>query len=80
VSVVAWLLRFGADPNRCTKAGRATPLHRAAYMGHAEVCRLLLEAGADPSVKDVDGVTAREKAMKQGHTHVAELFRLAGPS
>ena len=31
----------GADPNTATKAGGATALHRACYMGHAAVTDLL---------------------------------------
>lgn len=29
-----------------------TPLHLAAAQGHAEIVRLLLAAGADPSIRD----------------------------
>ena len=36
-----WACAAGADPNAATAAGKATPLHRAAYMGHTEVVRLL---------------------------------------
>lgn len=37
---------------------RMTPLHRAAWFGIAEVVRLLLGAGADPSVRDKNNKTA----------------------
>ena len=37
---------------------RNTPLMEAAYGGHAETVKLLLERGADPSVKKRDGATA----------------------
>lgn len=31
----------GADPNTATRAGGATPLHRACYMGHIAVSEAL---------------------------------------
>ena len=31
----------GADVNMATRAGKATPLHRAAYMGHTIVADVL---------------------------------------
>ena len=31
----------GADPNRTTRAGGATALHRACYMGHTAVAEAL---------------------------------------
>ena len=31
----------GAGVNAQTESGRATPLHRAAYMGHTDVVKLL---------------------------------------
>ena len=35
------LTSTGADPNLATKAGGATALHRACYMGHEAVAELL---------------------------------------
>ena len=34
-----------------------TPLHRAAAYGDENMIKLLLEAGADPSIKDANGDT-----------------------
>ena len=47
---VARLLAAGAEPN-------TTALCAAAFSGHLEVARLLLEAGADPGCADNDGTT-----------------------
>jgi ankyrin repeat protein len=51
---VEWLLGHGADPNAMWShwGAEATALHLAAMEGHAEVARVLLAAGADPSIRD----------------------------
>jgi ankyrin repeat protein len=57
--------------------GRTSPLHEAARNNHAEVVRLLLDRGANPSLKNGDGRIPRELAAEKGHTVVAELLRVA---
>ena len=55
VAAVKWLLDHGADPNaRWTHwDAEVTPLHLAVLGGgHEDIVRLLLEAGADPRVRD----------------------------
>jgi len=77
VEVVQLLLQYGADPNATTSAGRATPLMRAAYMGHLEVCRQLIDnkpIAADVSLRDADGESALDKATKQGCQEVVKLL------
>jgi ankyrin repeat protein len=48
------LLDHGADPNARWSHWDAevTPLHLAALGGHADIVRLLLEAGGDPRARD----------------------------
>lgn len=52
--MVSRLLAAGADPDRADAEGR-TPLIAAAYMGHAEIVRALLDAGAQIDHADDDG-------------------------
>ncbi|MGQ0696295.1 MAG: ankyrin repeat domain-containing protein [Nitrospiraceae bacterium] len=57
-----------------------TALHRAAGFGHAESVCVLLEAGADPSLRERNGYSAIQRAILAGHRDIAELihsYRLA---
>ncbi|HJQ12478.1 MAG TPA: ankyrin repeat domain-containing protein [Gemmatimonadaceae bacterium] len=53
-SAVKWLLDRGANPNALWNhwGAMVTPLHLAALSNHPEVARVLLDAGADPTIRD----------------------------
>lgn len=51
------LVPLGCNVNAAAKNGR-TALHSAAFHGHIEIVRSLLDAGADPRIKDSYGQTA----------------------
>lgn len=51
-----------------------TPIYYAARRGHLELCRLLIEKGADVSHTDSTGKTALEYARKAKYAEVAELL------
>lgn len=68
--VVMYLLkqRVAVDGNKCG----ATPLHRAAYAGHVDICKLLLEAKANVNAQDQsfeDRRTPLHKAASQVRDH-----------
>ena len=68
------LVKAGADVNGINLKGE-TPLFHAAAMGYTEVCRFLLDKGADPSLMDIEGTTAYSRAYNNGHFETAELLR-----
>ncbi len=45
---------------------------------HQEIVRILLDAGADASIGDRDGVTALEHAERLGFTEIAAILRAGG--
>lgn len=73
--LIAALLEAGAALNAPSQQG-LTPLHVAAALGLAEVVRLLLAHGADPTLRD-EGfahATPRDYAVQAGHQNVANLL------
>jgi RNA polymerase primary sigma factor len=73
-AVVRHHLHSGQDVNSRDDRGQ-TPLIIAAAKGHAKVCSILLEAGADPSLCDSSGFTALDMAVNQKRSDVWELLQ-----
>lgn len=72
---VEFLLKKGADASAVDSKEHWTPLMFAAAEGQYEVVKLLLDAGADSTIKDVDGDTAESFAIQNKHDKVVKLIR-----
>ena len=46
----------------------------AAAEGHADVVKVLLKYNADPAMRDADGDSARDFAMRNRHADVVQLL------
>lgn len=73
VEQVQWLLDQHAYID-AESPNLTTPLMMAAHYGSAEVVRLLLDAGADASLRNEQKLTAMDFAMKASRPSVAELI------
>ncbi|CAL1132944.1 unnamed protein product [Cladocopium goreaui] len=73
--IVRRLLRCGASKDMPMHDHlNATPLHLAAAFGCQQVVEVLLEARADPTFVDSQGLVAARYAEARGHTHLAQLL------
>ena len=82
VDTVAFLVTTGIDIDHVNNLGW-TCLLEIVILGdggpaHVEVARLVLDAGADPSLADRDGVTPLQHARRRGQAAVARLIETAG--
>lgn len=78
-ATVSSLLDEGVEIN-ATVDGRSpwTPLMHAAFEGHEETVRALLDRGANPNHEDLDGSTAITVAAGRGHWPVVHLLAKHG--
>ena len=67
------LAKDGIEVNKAESTGGQTPLIIAAAHGHSNVVKVLLEAGADSSVKSRWG-TALEGAIEEGQTQIVKML------
>ena len=74
VDIFNYLLSKGAVVN-ATKPGDGNAcIHMAAYEGHLELCRLLLQHGASAATRNRSGVQPHSIAQAQGHEAVRLLL------
>jgi ankyrin repeat protein len=80
---VRWLIEHGVDVNakRVMWDCNSTALHMTAESGATDIARLLLDAGADPDIRDDKyGATVLGWAEFCGQDAIAELLRARGAS
>lgn len=65
-----------ADLDAADNKGRS-PLILAVSRGHFDICRLLLDAGADPTTKDYEGNDALAVARARGEAAVVQMLQRA---
>ena len=58
------------------QSGGWTGLHEAALLGNEEIIMLLLENGANKTLKKNDGKTAYNIALEKGHNHLLHYLQL----
>jgi len=73
--IVEMFLSYGADPNIAHKTAGSIPLMAAAYKGDVRLVKLLLEYGVDPNLKDNQGRTALDMAIKKNQQEVIDLLQ-----
>ena len=69
------LLDSNAQVNQCTENGYS-PLIGAAVDGRFGSVRLLLVHQADPSMRNDEGESARDKAIKYSHTETVSTLNM----
>jgi ankyrin repeat protein len=74
VAVVLVLLQYRSD-EKTVDALSMTPLHWAAFRGHAGMVRLLLEHGANVLTTDATGTTAEQWADYESHPEVVAILK-----
>jgi len=75
------LIRAGADPNLCGRAGnKCSPLTASVEPEHLDphLIDLLISAGANANRADANGLTPLDAAMRSGNAASAAALRAAG--
>lgn len=78
IDSVVLLLRYGARVTGWDTSREMGPLWDAVMMKHIEAVRLLLAAGADPNVRDDEGISPLRFCAQNGLLEMARLLLLCG--
>jgi len=69
IQAVIVMLEYGVYYDTADNMGN-TPLYFACREGNTEICSIMLDAGADPLIKNVNGTTPYDTAMYHGNIHI----------
>lgn len=78
--IIKYFLDKGATVDAIGGELQATPLHWATRQGHLASVVLLMQAGADPSIRDAEGISCIHLAAQFGHTALVAYFIARGIS
>mmetsp|Transcript_15268 Transcript_15268/g.22982 ORF Transcript_15268/g.22982 Transcript_15268/m.22982 type:complete len:868 (+) Transcript_15268:91-2694(+) len=78
-TLVSKLIDKGVNVNRLTRCG-STALHLAAHAGHGDVVHLLVEAGADITIRNASGLTPAESSLQAGHPSLSSYWSRLCPA
>lgn len=76
--IIKYFLDKGAIVDAIGGELQATPLHWATRQGHLASVTLLMSAGADPSIRDAEGISCIHLAAQFGHTALVAYFIARG--
>ncbi|HVV69628.1 MAG TPA: ankyrin repeat domain-containing protein [Patescibacteria group bacterium] len=74
VARTAELLQSGFGPNGYEDYAHITPLHFAAQINALQSAQLLLQAGANPRSKSIDGISPFDVACTHVHSDMVALL------
>lgn len=72
--IIVLLINYGFDVNAKGLSNGYTPLHDAVWANNLEAVRILIEHGARTDIRAKDGLTAYEKAKKEGKTEIVSYM------
>ncbi|XP_076274210.1 palmitoyltransferase Hip14 [Rhynchophorus ferrugineus] len=78
--IMKFLIDKGATVDAIGGELHATPLHWATRQGHLEACVILMNVGADPTLRDAEGCSCIHLAAQFGHTALVAYFVARGVS
>ena len=80
IPLAAYLLFQGVDVNSRESTSQSTPVHRAAERGHEEMVHLLVDHGADITLRNELGLRPSTAAQANGHAGLAAWLRSLEPT
>ena len=75
INVAQWVLSRGADIDMQVGKTRLTPLMLAAHQQDVPMCKFLVENHATLGIKDKNGLTASDYALKTGYIALANYLK-----
>lgn len=69
------LIEYGADVNILDAVAKQTPIFQSAKIGDVKTLKLLLKNGANANLRDREGRTPLDYAVKNKHGNIAKILR-----